>query len=124
MYEAVEGYSDPVATIPAGTRLSGDHQAVRANFTRWMTADLPDDQKSALRNKALFGTQPTPAHAQHAEPPVAQPASGRFRALQSWTLADPDLQHRARINVGELVGPDDEVYRRYPHLFVPLVEDR
>ena len=121
-YEAIEGYSDPVATIAAGTKLAGSHEAVRAQFGRWMTADLPDDAKDRLRRRALWGSQPAPAP--RAAPPVAEPAAGRFRALQSWTLADADLQHRARINAGELVTADDEVFRRFPHLFVQHVEDR
>jgi hypothetical protein len=39
-------------------------------------------------------------------------------------LADPDLQHVARINAGDIVSAADEVYRRYPHLFVADVEER
>ena len=123
-YEPVQSYSGPEGTFSTGTRLAGDHPAVRASFGQWMLSDLPDDEKGRLRTAAMFGAQEVPEHDQHAAPPVAQPASGRFRALGTWTLADADLQHRARINAGELVTADDEVFRRFPHLFVQHVEDR
>lgn len=123
VYEPVLSYSGPEGTYNSGMRLRGDHPAVRAAFGSWMLADLPDDQKGQLRNAALFGDV-VPEPGERSDEPLAQPPAGRFRALRSWRLADPDLQQRARINAGEIVTADDEVYRRYPHLFVRETEER
>jgi hypothetical protein len=111
----------------AGSRLRGDHEEVRAAFGQWMLADLPDDEKGKHRAEALFG-QSIAVPAEHNVPapdPVAKPPTGRFRAVRSWTLADPDLvATRGRINAGEIVDASDPVFRRYPHLFVQHVEER
>ena len=124
-YEAVVSFSGPDGAFNPGTRLTGDHPALRAAFGSFMLADLPDDEKAMIRNKAMWGDvaayQPPPTPAA----PVARRPSGRFRAVRSWSLADPYLPERGgRLNAGDLVDANDEVYRRYPHLFVPHVEER
>ncbi len=123
-YEPIMSFSGPAGTFSTGTRLAGSHPAVRASFGSFMLATLPDDAKHKLRTSAMFGNQPVATHAAHEAPPSAQPPSGRFRALGTWTLTDPDLQHRARINAGDLIDASDEVFKRYPHLFTAAVEDR
>ncbi len=127
-YEPVMSFSGPHGTFNTGTRLSGDHEAVRASFGSWMLASLPDDEKGRLRTTAMFGNQDVPAHATHAEPPLAEPPlaeppSGKFRALVSRRLP-PDLASRGRISPGDVVSADDETYRRFPHLFTPYEENR
>jgi len=123
MYEPVQSFSNALGTFAAGVRLSGGHQAVRAHFGSFMLASLPDDQKSRIRTAAMFGAQPTSAHDQHAEPPVAEPPAGRFRALVSRRLP-ADLASRGRISPGDIVDADDPVFKRFPHYFVAHLEDR
>lgn len=125
LYEARASYADGTRVYRAGDRLRGDHPAVRAAFGRWMLDELPDDEKGKLRASAQWG-QVNAAAAEHqpAPPPIAQRPSGKFRAVGFWTLTDPDLKPRGRIRSGEIVDADDELYRRYPHLFVPVIEER
>ncbi len=120
-YEPVQSFSGPDGTYATGTRLAGDHPAVRAAFGQWMLADLPDDEKGRIRSAAMFGGQEVPAHE---APPIARQPSGKFRALVARTLADPDLASRARLSPGDIVDASDEVFKRYPHYFEPLEENR
>lgn len=125
-FEAITSFAVAGKVYPAGLRLRGNHDAVRASFGHFMLADLPDDEKGKLRAHALWDrvVAEAPTQNQPAPDPVAQPPSGRFRAVGSYMLTDPDLQHRARINAGDIVDASDEVFRRYPHLFVPHIEER
>lgn len=126
LYEAVQSYSRGQRVFRAGTRLRGDNDEVRAAFGQWMLSELPDDQKAKIRGESMWGQSiAEPAGPPTAPDPVAQPPTGRFRAVRSWTLADPDLAaSRGRINAGEVVDAGDPVFRRYPHLFVADIEER
>lgn len=125
LYEAKSSYSVAGTVYRAGTRLRGDHEEVRARFGRWMSVDLPDDEKGRLRAEADWG-QVVAEGDQHgpAPEPIAVPPSGPFQAIRSFRLADADLQHIARINAGQLVDASDEVFKRYPHLFAKPTEVR
>jgi hypothetical protein len=125
MYEAITSYSQGHRVVQAGTKLRGDHDLVRAAFGQWMLVELPDDQKGRIRTQAVYG-QLNVEENQHDQPspPLARPPMGKFRAVGTWMLGDEDLQQRARINVGDVVDASDPVYRRYPHLFIPVIEER
>jgi hypothetical protein len=126
LYEVIIGYAVDGRAYQAGTKLLGDNAEVRARFAsgHWMLADLPDDEKTHRRAQRLWAHSLDDAPASPPADPIARPPSGRFQALRSWTVADPDLKHRARINAGDIVDAEDELYRRFPHLFVQYLEDR
>lgn len=124
LYEPVQAFSSGEVTLNPGTRLQGDHQAVRAHFGSFMRSDLPDDVKARIRAEAMWGDVGADAPPGPAPDPVAQLPSGRFVATRSWQLADDDLQDRARINAGDILAFDDPVVQRYWHLFQPYVEVR
>jgi hypothetical protein len=125
IYEAVQSYAIEGRVYQAQTTLKGDHTEVRARFDRWMLADLPDDEKGKRRAAMWSAVNVEEATNQtHTPPPVARPPAGRFRAVRSWTLADPDLKGRAIINAGDVVDASDELFKRYPHLWVQVIEER
>lgn len=125
LYEVAVSFAVDNRVYQAGQTLRGDHEAVRTHFGQWMLASLPDDEKRKIRSDKLWGQTNAegPSEAPKAAP-IAEPATGPFRAVRNWTLADPDFQDRSRINAGEIVDASDPVFRRYPHLFVKHTEAR
>lgn len=122
-YEPIQSYSGPGGTFATDRRLNGDHPEVRERPHLWMLSDQDDDEKGQIRSEAIFGAA-IRSHPPQKPLPVAQRPSGRFRAIGSWSLPDPDLRHRARISAGDIVHADDEVFKRYPHLFTRHIEER
>jgi hypothetical protein len=123
MYEAAQSYADRRGHVyQAGETRLGAHEAVREAPGQWVLASLPDDEKAKARSHAAWDAvvADDASRASVTTPPVAKPPAGLFRATGSWTLQDADLQHRARLNTGDLVDASDLVYRRYPHLFEPV----
>ena len=127
LWEVIESFSTSGNdTFKRGFKVRADHPAVVQHRALFMPADLDDVAKAAVRREywaesyaQQAADQPGPA-----PDPIARPPSGRFRALRSWTLSDPDLAHIARVNAGQLVDASSEVYRRYPQLFVQDIEER
>jgi hypothetical protein len=121
MYEPILPYAHDLKVFNPNFVLAGDHPEVRANFGRWLDASLPDDEKSKLRNAALFGEMPvvTPP-----APPRARRLTSRVRALGTWLIEDEDLGGPFQLNQGELRAADDPVVQKYAHLFGPVVEER
>ncbi len=125
MYEPRQTYATGRRVYQAGTRLRGSDEEVRARFGAWMDASLPDDEKAKLRAEASWSQVVVEDASRGPAPdPIAEPPTGRMRAVRSFRLADADLQHVAQVSVGQLVDASETVYRRYPHLFVQHVEDR
>lgn len=126
LYEVVESFAAGHKVYQTGFRMRGDDPAVRAYFGRFMPADLDDPAKRKARI-AYWDEANAEAAAdapQRPPPPLARRPSGRMRAVRYWTVDDPALAPRKRINAGELVSVDDPVYTAYPHLFEVLVEER
>jgi hypothetical protein len=124
LYEARVAFTDGRRVWNPGTRLRGDHEAVRAHFDAFMLASLPDDEKarqhaSALWDQTIVEDHASRRHSTTAFPPAKRP-SGNMQALDNWTIEEPALGGPRPLYAGTIVASDDPLYLAFPQLFRPV----
>jgi hypothetical protein len=126
LYEAIEGFASGNTVFQRGYKVRGDHPAVIAHRALFMPANLDELEKEAVRReywgasyRQMDADTPKPP-----PPPRATRPTGGMRAVANYTVQEPELGGPRVLSAGTVVDASDPLYRAFPHLFQPYVEER